>query len=342
MPRTSPSRLELALISEVEKYGYTVTAPRLERWRQRLWLARTKDWCTPDGAVRPEIIKRTIDLAHASTQGRSISWAGWAFWAIDDTPETAALLRQALLTALRRPLERAGVDVDQVPQGDSDEAFDAREELANQLMCNRRSPRRDLDGALRAGAAEAGVTLPPAQTVPNIFHSTLTEPGARMMIGGTADVGFDALMESWEATWPEGKELIEHIRAAYHQAALAGVDLMAESPLATGYVGLIQAVENADDERLCAAVRACTRASGTLAVLWIRAGQNPGVVPRLMNDVMWDQWVRVGGLAPGGAGGEAAIAINTVQYLVLPGWANDLHRYQAFMDSLINTPGACP
>lgn len=166
---------------------------------------------------------------------------------------------------MRRLLERAGVDVDQVPEGDSDEAFDTREELANQLMRNRRSPRRDLDGALRAGAAEAGVTLPPAQFVPNIFHRALTEPGARMMVGGAADVGFEALMESWEATWPGGNEMIERIRTAHREAALAGVDLMAQSPMAIGFIGLMQAVEHADDRLLCAAVRACTRASSTFA-----------------------------------------------------------------------------
>ncbi|HET6354880.1 hypothetical protein [Streptomyces sp.] len=344
MARTKPSRLELTLIAEVEEYGYTVTATQLERWRQRLWLPRTNDWRGPDGsAVRPEIMKRAIDLAKLSAPGRSISWGGWVFWALDDTPESAEPLREALLAAMRRPLERAGVDVGQVPAGDSDAAFEAREELAAQLLRNRRSPRRDLDGSLRAHAAEAGVELPPPRSVPNLFHRSLTEPGSRMMVGGAADVSFEGLMDSWEATWPEGKEMIERIRAAHREAELTGVDLMAQSPMANGLLGLMQAVEQADDRLLCAAVRACTKASGTLAMVWTRAVEKPEIVPQLKNDVMWDQWVRVGGLAPFGAAGEAAVAINTVQYLVVPGWADDLHRYQAFMDHLLlDPPGARP
>ncbi|WP_455355913.1 hypothetical protein [Streptomyces sp. SYSU K217416] len=340
MPRTKPSRLELALIGEVAKYGYIVTATQLERWRQRLWLPRTKDWRGPDGSVRPEVVKRTIDLAKASVPGRSIGWVGWVFWAIDETPETAVCLREALLAAMRTPLERAGVDVGLVPAGDSDEAFEARQELAAQLLRNRRSPRRDLDGTLRAYAAEAGVELPPTRWVPNVFHRALTEPGARMVVGGAADVGFEGLMESWEATWPEGKEMIEHIRAAHREAELDGVDLMAQCPMASGFLGLMQAVEQADDRLLCSAVRACTKASGTLAMLWTWAVEKPEIVPQLMNDVMWDQWVRVGGLAPNGAAGEAAVAISTVQYLVVPGWAEDLHRFQAFMDKLLASAGA--
>ncbi|NWF30295.1 hypothetical protein HW130_29285 [Streptomyces sp. PKU-EA00015] len=132
---------------------------------------------------------------------------------------------------------------------------------------NCRSPRRDLDGTLREYAAKDGVELPPTRSVPNLFHRALTEPGARMMVGGAADVGFEGLMESWEATWPEGKEAIERIRTAYREAELAGVDLMAQSPMADGLRRLMRAVEQADNRLLCAAVRACTKASGTLAAL---------------------------------------------------------------------------
>ncbi|WP_156725789.1 hypothetical protein [Streptomyces apocyni] len=339
MPRTKPSRLELALIAEVDKYGYRVTATQLERWRQQLWLPRTKEWRDPDGSVRSEVVHLTIGLVRASGQGRSVSWAGWVCWALADTPDTAERLRKALLTSLRRPVERAGLDVEQVPSGDSDSAFEAREALAAQLLNNRRSPRRDLDGTLREHAAKAGVELPPTRSVPNLFHRALTEPGARMMVGGAADVGFEGLMESWEATWPEGKETIKRMRTAHREAELAGVDLMAQSPMADGLRGLMREIEQADDRLLCAAVRACTKASGTLAVLWTRAVQQPELVHHLMSDVMWDQWVRVGGLAPNGAAGEVAIAISTVQYLVIPGWADDLHRFQAVMETLIAPSG---
>ncbi|MEU1436368.1 hypothetical protein ABZ438_20075 [Streptomyces sp. NPDC005786] len=96
-------------------------------------------------------------------------------------------------------------------------------------------------------------------------------------------------------------------------------------------------IEQTDDRLLCAAVRTCTEASGTLTVLWMRAVEKPDIVHHLMSDVMWDQWARVGGLAPHGATGEAAVAISTVQFLAVPGWADDLHRFQAAMDSLLAT-----
>ncbi|WP_268248710.1 hypothetical protein [Streptomyces brasiliensis] len=40
-----------------------------------------------------------------------------------------------------------------------------------------------------------------------------------------------------------------------------------------------------------------------------------------MRDAMWDQWVRLEGLAPNEVAGEIAIALSTFQYLVVPGWA---------------------
>lgn len=83
-------------------------------------------------------------------------------------------------------------------------------------------------------------------------------------------------------------------------------------------------------------------ASGTLSALWTRAMQNPELVHHLMSDVMWDQWVRVGGLAPNEAAGEATVDISTVQYLVDPGWADDLHRFQTIMDNLLVPSGVRP
>ncbi|MFI9587015.1 hypothetical protein ACIHCQ_35540 [Streptomyces sp. NPDC052236] len=54
----------------------------------------------------------------------------------------------------------------------------------------------------------------------------------------------------------------------------------------SSYVSLadLRAVEAAEDRLLCAAVRTCTKASGTLAVLWQRAMYTPEILPRLMND----------------------------------------------------------
>ncbi|WP_185094810.1 hypothetical protein [Streptomyces sp. PanSC19] len=247
-----------------------------------------------------------------------------------------------MFAALKRPLERAGIDIGQVPGGDSDEAFEAREQIAAQLLKNRHSPRQDFDGTLRAGAAEAGFELPPSRSVPNLFHRALTEPGARMLVGGVGDVGFEGLMESWAATWPEGQETFERVLAAHREAALAGVDLMAQSPMATGLIGLMRAVEQADAAPLCAAVRACTKASGTLGMLLSKAVGNPEIIRQLMNHVMWDQWARVGGIVPDGTAGEAAIALSTVQYLLIPGWSDDLHRYQGFMDHLLHDPPRTP
>ncbi|MGW1765134.1 hypothetical protein ACWCQL_13790 [Streptomyces sp. NPDC002073] len=156
----NPSRLELELIAEVGSRGFTVTATQLERWRQRLWLPRTNHWRTPDGSLRPEIVQHTIALAQLSAQGRSISWAGWTFWALADTPETAKVLREALIAALKRPLDRAGVDVEGIPAGDSNEAFAAREELAAHLLGNRRSPRSDVDGPCARTRPRTASTFP--------------------------------------------------------------------------------------------------------------------------------------------------------------------------------------
>ncbi|WP_329550613.1 hypothetical protein [Streptomyces sp. NBC_00696] len=343
MPRTNPSALERALVAAVGQLGRTITQTQLERWRTNLWLARTADWTDPDtGELRPEIVHRAARLADASTPGRSISWLGWIFWAIDDTPETAARLREAVVKALQRPFQRAGVDFTQVPEGDSDDAFEARQEMAAAMLKDRRSPRKDFDGTLRAGAAEAEFDLPPSRSVTNILHQALMDPGARMLLGGADDVGFEELMEAFEAASPDNTETIGHLRAAHREAALAGVDLLAESPLAGGLRGLVRAVQEADDRTLCAAVRTCTKGNGALTILLLqRAPSEPEILRTLMADVMWDQWARIGGCAPVlGLGGEAAIAINVVQYLVIPGWAEDLERYQALMDTLLAQPVA--
>lgn len=343
MPRTNPSALELALVTAVGKLGFTTTPTQLERWRAQLWLARTADWTDPaTGELRPEIVHRTACLADASRPGRSISWIGWIFWAIDATSETTTRLRAAVASALERPLTRAGIDVGQIPEGDGDEAFGARQALAAGMLENRRCPRRDFDEHLRAGAAAAGVELPPSRSVSNIFHKALMAPAARMVVGGTGDVAFDELMEAWTAATPDNPELTEPIRAAHRDAALAGVDLFAHSPMAGGLRGLIRAVQEADDQRLCAAVRACTKGNGALAMLLLqRAPSEPEILRPLMADEMWDQWVRVGGFAPVlGMGGEAAIAISVAQHLIIPGWAEGLERYQALMDTLLAPPSA--
>ncbi len=342
MTRSNPSALDLALVAEVGNLGFTISPTQLERWRTKLWLRRATDWTDPEtGKIRPEIVHRAAWLANASTPGRSISWVGWTFWAIDDTPETSMRLRAAVVDALERPFRRAGVDVGQVPEGDSDEAFEARRKTAAGMLKDRRCPRRDFDGTLRAGAAEAEFDLPPSRLVANMFHQALMDPGARMMVGGVDDVGFEEVMEAWENASPGNAELVGHIRAAQRDAALAGVDLFAQSPMAGGLRGLIRAVHEADDRTLCAAVRACTKGSGAVGILMQRAQEEPEILRTLMADEMWDQWVRVGGFVPVlGMGGEAAVAINVVQYLVIPGWAQDLERYQALMDALLGQPTA--
>ncbi|MEU2027133.1 hypothetical protein ABZ565_34155 [Streptomyces sp. NPDC016469] len=90
---------------------------------------------------------------------------------------------------------------------------------------------------------------------------------------------------------------------------------------------------------LCEAVRACTKASSTLLKLLLEH-TDAGILTELMDDVMWDHWARTGGVAPTGRLGEAAITLSTVQYLLVPGWAQDLHHYQDRMDRLLAAPTA--
>ncbi|MDT0453724.1 hypothetical protein [Streptomyces hesseae] len=118
MTRTPPSAVERALVAEAAACGFAVSPYQLERWRRQMWLAPTAQWADPTtGGIRPEIVHRAACLAALSTAGRSISWTGWVFWAIDDTPQTAQKLREALTETLQRPLRRVGVDFAQIPRG---------------------------------------------------------------------------------------------------------------------------------------------------------------------------------------------------------------------------------
>lgn len=338
MARTQPSAAHLALVGAIDEHGETATPTQIERWQQQGWLPKAAEWFEPDSStIRPEILTRAVWLAHTARAGRSIGWLGWVFWAIDDTPDSARRLRAVLVATLKRPLARAGIE--QLPAGDSNHAFQARQDAAARMLANRRSPRRDFDGILRDGAAAADVELPrsPETAVPNIFHGALMEPGARLLLGGAADVGIQDLLASWEQAWPDHVEKIEYIRRAHREAELAGTDLMAQSPMAEGMAGMVRTIESADVRELCAAVRSCTKASGALGVLMQRAVYEPEILARLMSDAMWDQWARVGGIAPDGAVGAAAVAISTFQYLAMPEWAADLERYSAFMDELLTS-----
>ncbi|MEU9370731.1 hypothetical protein AB0D71_39990 [Streptomyces avermitilis] len=338
MTRTPPSELDQALVAAVAELGFAISAAQLERWRTNLWLARATDCTDPDtGEPRPEAVHRAMCLAAASTPGRGISWLGWTFWAIDDTPASSARLRAAVASALQRPFRRNGVDVHQIPEGDSDAASDAREQLSVALLTGQRHPRKDFDGALRAAAADAAFELPPPRSVPNMFHPALLDQGARMLLGGADDTGFEDLADAWEAASPANSALLDTMRTMNREAALKGIDLFAQSPLADGLRGLVRAVQEADDRVLCAAVRACTKGNAVLSTLLIqRAPDDPAILQTLMDDEMWDQWARVGGFAPVlGVGGEAAIALNVFQYLTLPRWAGDLERYLTLMDTLL-------
>ncbi|MFE2317255.1 hypothetical protein ACFXC8_29745 [Streptomyces sp. NPDC059441] len=231
MTRTKPSIIDLALVAAVGELGFTISPTQLERWRANLWLARTADCTDPDtGGLRPKVVHRAAWLAAAARPGRSISWLGWIFWAIDDTPETVTRLRSAVVAALERPFQRTGVDIGQIPEGECDEAFEARRQMAAAILTDRRCPRKDLDGALRAAATEAEFDLPLSRSVSNIFHRDLVESGARVLVGGADDVAFEDLLEAWEAASPGSTEMIGIMRAVHRDAALAGVDLRSYGP----------------------------------------------------------------------------------------------------------------
>ncbi|MCM2517907.1 hypothetical protein NC658_32460 [Streptomyces griseoincarnatus] len=338
MTRTPPTATELALAAEVDRLGLTATCHQFERWRAKCWLAPTDQWIDPaTSALHPHIVHRAAWLAALSRPGRGISWIGWTFWAIDDTEQTAALLRQALIRTVQLPLRQAGITLAQIPQGDSDTAFDARQDLAERLLRGRRAIGRDLDGLLRARAGTAGITLPEPRTVSNPFDAALIRVGARLLTGGMADVSPEELTEAWRSVWTGPPEQLDRITAAHLAADENGTDLRTLSPLAHGLPELVRALEQADARLLCEAVRACTKASSTLMKL-LQERADVESLTMLMDDVMWDQWVRAGGIAPASRLGEAAITLSTVQYLLVPGWAEDLHRYQDRMDRLLAVP----
>ncbi|MFD0267813.1 hypothetical protein ACFVGY_14655 [Streptomyces sp. NPDC127106] len=341
MARTKPSPAHLALVQIIEEVGCTVTTTQLERWQQHGWLPKTSAWCEPGSiALRRDILTRALWLASTARAGRSIGWLGWVFWAMDETPDTAERLRTALVETLKRPLARAGIE--QIPTGNSDKAFQARQDAAAKMLENRRFPRRDLDETLRAHAAEVGLELPrsSAPSLPNIFHRALMDPGARLLLGGAADVGTEDQLDALEQAMPDHPEAIEHLREALRRSELAGTDLLAQSPLAQGITGMVRTIETADDRALCHAVRTCTKASGVLAVLMRRAPDQPEILAQLTGDVMWEQWARVGGILPESPAvvAAAAVAINTFQYLAMPDWAADLDRYLSFMNALLEAP----
>ncbi|MEU6548386.1 hypothetical protein [Streptomyces sp. NPDC046859] len=340
MTRTPPTTAELALAAEVDRLGLTASPHHLERWRAKRWLAPTDQWTdAATSALRPNIVHRAAWLAALSRPGRGISWIGWTFWAIDATEQTAALLRQALIRTIQMPLRQAGITLAQIPQGDSDTAFNTRQDLAARMLQGRRAIGRDLDGLLRDHAGTAGIVLPEPRTLSNPFDTTLIRIGARLLTGGMADVSPEELTEAWRSVWTGPPEHLDQITAAHLAADQAGTDLRSLSPLAHGLPGLVRALERADARLLCEAVRACTKASSTLLKLLLERA-DAGMLAELMDDVMWDQWVRVGGIAPASRLGEAAITLSTVQYLLVPGWAEDLHRYQDRMDRMLTAPTA--
>ncbi len=203
----------------------------MERWQQQGWLPRASAWFEPDSTtVRPVILHRALWLASTARPGRSIGWVGWFFWAVDDTPDSAQRLRTALVAALKRPLTQAGVE--KIPAGNSDQAFQARQDAAAKMLPNRRVPRRDLDATLRSHAAEVGLELPRPQAaaLPNISHQALADLGARLLLGGAGDLGIEGVLEALEQAMPNHTEAIEHLRTEHQQAELAGTDPLARSP----------------------------------------------------------------------------------------------------------------
>jgi hypothetical protein len=310
--RTPPSAAELALAAEVDRLGLTATCHQFERWRAKRWLAPTSQWSDPaTSALRPDIVHRAAWLAALSRRGRGISWIGWTFWAIDDTEQTAALLRQALIQTTQLPLRQAGLTLAQVPHGDSDAAFETRQNLAARLLRGRHAIGRDLDGLLRTHASTAGITLPEPRTVSNPFDAALIRIGARLLTGGTADVSPEELTDAWRSVWTGLPEQLDRITAAHLAADQAGTDLRAVSPLTHGLPGLVRALEQADARLLCEAVRACTKASSTLLKLLLESA-DAEMLAVLMGDVMWDQWVRAGGIAPVSRLGEGAITLSAI------------------------------
>ncbi|MEV7512682.1 hypothetical protein AB0O57_32460 [Streptomyces sp. NPDC091201] len=334
MARTKPSAAHLALVRALKEYGCKPSPTQVERWQREGWLPDPATWFEPGSpTVQPHVVQRALMVALTVRQGRGIGWIGWHLWAADDTPGSAQRLRTAVVASLRRPLTRAGVE--KVPTGKTDRAFKARQGAAARMLKGRRSPRRNLDEILRAHAAEAGLELPRLPgALPNVFHPALMNPGARLLLGGADDLGFEELVEALEKAVPDDPEMIEGLRETHLQAELAGTEPLAESPWSQGIPGMVRTVETADDRDLCHAVRTCTVATGALHELMRRSPEEPKIIVALMGDVMWQRWAIVGGITPEGVPGLAAVALNTVQYLTDPDWAAELDRYMCVMHAL--------
>ncbi|WP_331723772.1 hypothetical protein OG592_44485 (plasmid) [Streptomyces avidinii] len=335
MARTKPSPTHLALVQLIEALGGTATTTQVERWQQHGWIPKTSAWREAGSTrLRPEILHRALWLASTARAGRSIGWWGWVFWAVDDTPDSAQRLRGALVATLKRPMVRAGVE--RIPTGNSNQAFQARQDAAARMLTNHRAPRRDLDETLRVHAAEAGLELTRSpEALPNVFHPALMDPGARLLLGGAADVGIEELLEALARAMPDNPEMIERIREAHRQAELAGIDLLAQSPWAQGISGMVRTVERADDRILCHAVHTCARATFVLKALMRYAPGEPEILVRLMEDVMWERWGRFAGVTPEGVPGLAALALDTFRCLADLDWAVELERYLVFMHTLL-------
>jgi hypothetical protein len=334
MARTKPSTAHLVLVRALKEHGLKATPTQVERWQQNSWLPKPSAWFEPDSpTIQPHILRRALHLAITARQGRGMGWIGWHLWAANATPDSAQRLRTDLVASLKRPLARAGVD--KIPTGNSDRAFKARQAAATRMLRNRRLPRRDLDETLRAHAAEAGLELPRSPgALPNVFHRALMDSGARLLLGGAADLGSEELLEALEQAMPNHTKMIERMREEHRQAELAGTDLLAQSPWAQGLSGMVRTIETADDRDLCHAVHTCTLATGALHDLLRRSSAEPEILALLTGDVMWRQWAVSGGITPEGAPGLAAVALNTVQYLTEPDWAAELGRYMSLMHAL--------
>lgn len=341
MVRTAPSAVDAALIEEVGKLGFTVTLTQLERWRGKAYLPSNPRKFLGQGkgsasGLRQDIVRRVTWLAFLSRPGRSISVVGWVFWALNDNKASARRLRTAVLQALDKPMVRAGLD--ELPDGDTDEAAQARAEAADRLAKGRPMPRADLDGMIREHAAQAEYVLPLSDgAVPNVFDRALTEPGARLLVGGTNQMPVEEILDRIDQTWPHLADEVDDQRRYYLDAQLAGKDLWEQHPLADGMKGLRRAVVEADDQALCAAVRTCTKAASTLGAVLEHAANYPHLLEPLMRDPMWHEWGRMlGGLFPGKAG-EAAIALETALALHVPYWAPELDRYRTKMEFLLRS-----
>lgn len=337
MPRTKPSPAHKVLVRAIKEHGGGATTTQVERWQQQGWLPGASAWFEPDTTtIRPHILQRALWLASTARPGRSIGWVGWFFWAVDDTPDSAQRLRRALVTTLKRPLTQAGIKT--FPTGNSDRAFQARQDAATKMLPNRRMPRRDMEATLRAHAADVGFEMPhpPATALANISHWALQEAGARLLLGGAADLGIEGLLEALEQAMPDRTGALEHLREVHRQAELTGTDLLAQTPWSQGILGMVRTVETADDHDLCHAAHICTRASGVLEAAMGCTLEKPEIYAYLTADEMWRRWALVGGILPKeGAPSLAAVALNTYQYLVDPEWAAELDRYLSYMCRLL-------